>query len=316
LALTFSTADVHPRDRLAYWRETVTVRFPKLELKSGVGPAFEAGARIHQLADLIVTEFECDPCEAVRDRRHIAQCTSDQVVLCLQTAGRTVLNQDGRQAVLEAGSLAIWDMLRPGIVTTTSPVGALTVSIPRRALEARLGSLVPLAAHRLDATTPLVGLAFQFLQLLPAHIETLDQASAASVAEKALDLIALAFSHELRHRLVALSSSRSIALMRLKSCIEPLISDPSLKPPDVAAAAGMSVRYANGLLSLEGTSIERYIWSRRLERCRLALRDPMQMNRTVGDIAFGWGFSDLSHFARRFKAAFGLSPSDYRRLKD
>ena len=68
MALTFSTADVHPRDRLAYWRETVTVRFPKLELKSGVGPAFEAGARIHQLADLIVTEFECDPCEAVRDR--------------------------------------------------------------------------------------------------------------------------------------------------------------------------------------------------------------------------------------------------------
>ena len=56
MALTFSTAAVHPRDRLAYWRESVTVHFPKLELNSGVGPAFGAGARVHQLADLLVTE--------------------------------------------------------------------------------------------------------------------------------------------------------------------------------------------------------------------------------------------------------------------
>ena len=36
----------------------------------------------------------------------------------------------------------------------------------------------------------------------------------------------------------------------------------------------------------------------------------------IGDIALGWGFSDLSHFGRRFKAAFGCSASEYRkRLK-
>lgn len=313
MALTFSTAAVHPRDRLAYWRESVTARFPKLELHSGVGPAFEATARVHQLANLLVTDFDCGACEAVRTSRHIARCTSDQVVLCLQTSGRTVMLQDGRQAILEGGSLAVWDTLRPCVVTVPSSVRSLTVSIPRRALEARLGPLAPLAAHRLDAAKPVVGLAFQFLQMLPAHIDTLDPGSAVSVAEKALDLVALAFSHELQHRLVALSSSRAVALLRLKASIEPLLSDPDLKPSAAAAAAGMSVRYANELLSLEGTSIERHIWSRRLECCRHALLDPVQAHRTVGDIAFGWGFSDLSHFARRFKAAFGLSPSDYRR---
>ena len=33
----------------------------------------------------------------------------------------------------------------------------------------------------------------------------------------------------------------------------------------------------------------------------------------IGDIAYSWGFSDLSHFGRRFKAEFGCSPGDYRR---
>ena len=42
-------------------------------------------------------------------------------------------------------------------------------------------------------------------------------------------------------------------------------------------------------------------------------RDPRRAHRTIGEIAFAWGFSDLSHFGRRFKAEFGVSPGEYRR---
>jgi AraC family transcriptional regulator, positive regulator of tynA and feaB len=73
------------------------------------------------------------------------------------------------------------------------------------------------------------------------------------------------------------------------------------------------VRYANDLLSQEGSSIERYVQRRRLERCRRALEDPKQAHRLIGEIAFAWGFSDLSHFSRRFRATYGMTPSDYRR---
>jgi AraC-like DNA-binding protein len=81
----------------------------------------------------------------------------------------------------------------------------------------------------------------------------------------------------------------------------------------VAEGAGISVRYANTLLSLEDTSLERYIVQRRLDCCRQALDDPIHARRSISEIAFEWGFSDLSHFGRRFKAAFGASPSEYRR---
>jgi AraC-like DNA-binding protein len=81
----------------------------------------------------------------------------------------------------------------------------------------------------------------------------------------------------------------------------------------VAAAAGVSVRYANAVLAQEGTSIARLIQERRLARCRRAMEDPSQNHRTISEIAYGWGFSDMTHFGRRFKTAFGLSPRDYRR---
>jgi AraC family transcriptional regulator, positive regulator of tynA and feaB len=66
-------------------------------------------------------------------------------------------------------------------------------------------------------------------------------------------------------------------------------------------------------LAQEGTSVARLIQARRLEQCERALANPMQADRTVGDIAYAWGFSDLTHFGRLFKKRFGTTPSEYRR---
>jgi AraC-like DNA-binding protein len=44
------------------------------------------------------------------------------------------------------------------------------------------------------------------------------------------------------------------------------------------------------------------------------LEDPLQAHRTLSEIATGWGFSDMTHFGRRFKAAYGVLPSEYRAL--
>ena len=56
----------------------------------------------------------------------------------------------------------------------------------------------------------------------------------------------------------------------------------------------------------------RLIQTRRLEHCRLALEDPLQSHRTLSEIAYGWGFSDMTHFSRRFKTTYGVLPSEYR----
>jgi AraC-like DNA-binding protein len=102
-------------------------------------------------------------------------------------------------------------------------------------------------------------------------------------------------------------------VLRLRAAIETRLSDPALNPETAAAAGGISVRYANELLSQENTSLERYILRRRLERCRQTLESPLQAHRTISEIAASWGFSDQSHFNRRFRDAFGMTPGDCRR---
>jgi transcriptional regulator GlxA family with amidase domain len=110
-------------------------------------------------------------------------------------------------------------------------------------------------------------------------------------------------------------ASRFEALLRLKTAVDSLLTDPRLTAADVAEKAGMSVRYANNLLAREKTSVMRLVLSMRLARCRDALDDVLQSHRTVGEIARSWGFSDMTHFGRRFRKTYDLLPSEYRNHK-
>ena len=85
------------------------------------------------------------------------------------------------------------------------------------------------------------------------------------------------------------------------------------RPLSAAAVAAMlkiSVRQLHSLFEPTATSFARYVLARRLERaCLLLVQVP---RRSVTDVAFATGFESLSTFYRTFRAAYGISPDDFR----
>ncbi len=189
----------------------------------------------------------------------------------------------------------------------------LVLKIERAQLKARLPhfrSLMALAVSGKEATA---ALAAGFIGMLPRYRNSISGVAELRIADQALDLAALALSRAAGNWA---STFRRPRLRRSCGCgkrSKSNLCQRGLRCADVAAVAGMSLRYANHLLMQEGTSLERFIQRRRLEKCRDALRDPAQSHRSVSEIAFSWGFSDASHFARSFKTAYGTTPRDYRR---
>jgi AraC-like DNA-binding protein len=53
----------------------------------------------------------------------------------------------------------------------------------------------------------------------------------------------------------------------------------------------------------------------RLVACHRALSDPLYDGISVSQIAFNWGFNDLSHFTKAFRARFDIPPGHLRRLR-
>jgi AraC-like DNA-binding protein len=107
---------------------------------------------------------------------------------------------------------------------------------------------------------------------------------------------------------------RLLTCLRIRAAIEMHLVDPSANPRKVAEAAGLSARNANAALAGDHTSISRLLLERRLDRCKAALGDLRQTHRTISEVAYGWGFSDMTHFGRKFKAAYGKLPGEYRQM--
>jgi AraC family transcriptional regulator, positive regulator of tynA and feaB len=308
----FSTGKVHPRDRLAYWREEASKAYVVHDFRSTAGLSFWGTIRAGSLDFLSLSLFESAACTVERTQRCLRQDADDDLLVCMQTAGGMTVHQDGHDAVLAVNDMVLVDPRRPFSLSIETGHGALAVKVPRRELQARVGEVTRLTARTINGRQPAAALASGFLAMLPEHIDALNEQTGAKIAHQTLDLVALAFAANAAVGHVALSSRRETTLLRLKSAIEGALYDHTLKPVDAAAAAGISARYANSLLAEEDTSLERYIMLRRLQHCHKALVDPAQARRTVGDIAYSHGFSDLSHFTRRFKAQFGCLPRECR----
>jgi AraC-like DNA-binding protein len=307
-------SDMHPRDRLAYWYDVACKVLVKHECRVENTPGFDASIHRGTLGDLQIIEVESRGLAfASVTARNIAHEEDGVFLLGLQLEGTATLIQDGREAVLHPGDFALLDAQRPYTSHYSEKWRRLFIKIPHRALKARLSPTSQLTARTVQGGSGVGGILSDYVRLLPPRIGALHAVERERIGDQLLDLAALALAAQIGGAdTPSLSSARAAALLQLRSVIEARLDDPSLDPESAAAAAGISVRYANALLASEGTSLLRLIVTRRLDRCRRALEDPSQAHRSIGDIAYAWGFSNVSHFTRRFKAMFGRTPSDHR----
>ncbi|HVZ03810.1 helix-turn-helix domain-containing protein [Hyphomicrobium sp.] len=91
--------------------------------------------------------------------------------------------------------------------------------------------------------------------------------------------------------------------------IQQNIDSPDLSPHFSAKHLGISVRYVHKLFKQAGLTFSSYVMSQRLHKIRhdLLAHSPSRLP-SISDLAYKWGFRELSTFHRAFKAQFGCTP--------
>ena len=113
----------------------------------------------------------------------------------------------------------------------------------------------------------------------------------------------------------ALVRERGVRVARQSAVLNAIVRrarEPHLDPASVAAQLGMSPRYLHRLLEPTGRSFAQHLLRTRLDCAAGMLRDPDCARFKIGEIAAQAGFSDISHFNRSFRLAFGDTPFGVR----
>ena len=100
---------------------------------------------------------------------------------------------------------------------------------------------------------------------------------------------------------------------RIVQFVRAHLADPQLDANSIARGVCLSARHVYELFADEDEPLMKWVWSQRLERCARDLQALALRSRTIGEIAYCWGFIDVSHFSRAFKQRFAATPREWRK---
>ncbi|MEU5158065.1 helix-turn-helix domain-containing protein [Streptomyces sp. NPDC020875] len=312
-----STDDIATGERADWFHDLVSRTVSPHRLAITDRATFTARAGVLSLGSVEMSLHANSGHLAWRTPRLIRQGDPGHYLLGLITRGAKSVSQRRAESRLAAGDLILWDTSHPYVAE--SPASGQTwmtvLHIPRTAM------LLP--GDRLDAVlggrfTTRIGVAAvlrDFLVSLRAHAGECSPAERAELERTALDLVTgvLAQQLDLTDR-VPPDTRKEVMLRRIDAFVEHHLGDPRLTPGLIAARHHISVRTLHALFRSRGESVAASVTRRRLERCRADLADAGQAHRPIHEIAVRRGFFRPDGFSRAFRAAYGVSPREFRRL--
>ncbi len=316
LTREWTTDAVPARARFGYWQQAICDGIIGAETESPLPGPFMARMSARRAADFGFARFAASGHTVVRPAR-MARSDDAPFLVNLQLCGESRYGGDGAHGSradtisVQTGEIALVNTGRPFHLVFPADVSRVIAILPRPLLRARVPWCADITAIKLETAPPAADPLRAHLAAAARSLAVLDDRTAAAFLENLVNLLALmlAPADAVGDDSAALRRARREAL-----CAYALrnLADPELAPQRAAAALGISVRLVHRLFEDTGTTFGRWLLGRRLDACKRSLDDPAQAGRGISDIAFAWGFNELSHFSRAFKARFGESPRRYR----
>ncbi len=304
------------------WREAVSETFVSLDCRlSARAPRPHGTLRADAFGALRAARVTSCAQSVRRTEQHARAATEAWVLASVQLAGRTVVAQAGREAVLRAGDVAFYDTARPYSLLLPDDFDQMVLYLPRDAVEAAVPDGLDSMATRLPAAHPCARALHALAPWLLDHelgpganamagtLRCGAADGAATLFTLALDSLAHgATSTERRGDTHAAHSLH----WRAQASIEHHLDDPSFDAPALAARLGVSPRRLQEVHAAAGTTPTRALRDARLERARAWLACAELRHEPIARIAARVGFDDPAGFSRRFRARFGCTPRECR----
>jgi AraC family transcriptional regulator, positive regulator of tynA and feaB len=246
-----------------------------------------------------------------RGKKEVESSSHDSYSIYLQLRSQAIITQCNQVFTFQPGDIAISDLQHPFTATLAGGGRRVTTVIPCEMIDRRAPWMRNTVLRRLAANSPYVDLARRHI-IEMAENRTMRESAMILLAENLCNLLALASATDIPPD--RMQPELQIETM-LAFCRQQL-NDPRLTPRYVANRLGISVRTLQLRFKQIGQSFTHWLRDERLKACSVALRDENQRCLNISEIAYRWGFNDLSHFNKSFRERFGQTPTEWRNVKN
>ena len=306
-----NTDEVAPHERAAFWGDWLGRLFQGLKSDEYGDTDFQGRASTLHAGDVVLTHLEATRHRVTRSSA-IARATGmPYLKIVAPWVGCAGVEQKGRETWVTPGQWSIYDTTDSYAVANPERVEHLIVMLPRHGLAERGIALDPLMARRLGGSGGISRLALDTMRNAFRELPSMPDASARGVGEAITQLVHLSLL-DLAGQATA-QTQREALRERIKQHVAAHLGDPGLSVESIAHALNCSRRHLYNAFAEEPDGVAGYILQRRLEACRRSFDDHALDRRSITEIAFAFGFSNMAHFSRVFRAHLGVAPSDYRR---
>jgi AraC-like DNA-binding protein len=238
--------------------------------------------------------------------------TMEAVSIGTQVSGQTIKTIGDQCQAFSPGQISLTDFGSPYQWRSTGDSTTMSLRFTYAELCLPVGQIRSAAGDLV--TSPLYDL-FQthVLQLYGFLDEDLPASAAESLASATLELARAVIATVGQQDAARNDVANEALVTRIGAYVQQHLADPALSPESIARAHHISVRQLYKLWSGRELGLAEWIMRGRLEGARRDLRRNESL--PIAALARRWGFTDATHFGRRFRSAYGISPREWRQVQ-
>jgi len=265
---------------------------------------------VFEFGNAKIARFDTSPQSYSRNARLVSSAGSDDFMFDFQLAGRSWVLQGANEGAVSPGCGVLYDARRPfeDLLDGYSgkPAEVLIVTVPA----APLLNVCPDVERMCAIPIPLAGaIGRSITGLLRSAICRGVGPKESGLQESDIASYVAALLHHAKSGRLTLGRTNLFMLVDVH--IGQTLGN-SQSPATVAALFGISERSLYRLFWDRGTTFEKHLLLRRVERFRELLSQSRCAHVSIARLALECGFADAAHASRTFKACFHLTPREYR----
>jgi AraC family transcriptional activator of tynA and feaB len=306
----WSTASAEAGRAFNYWIDTVCSELVELQIKSSGAERFQAWMLQKPVGPVSLNFiYTRETQNAWRTQEGINRTREPRFDLVYVRNGLCKFEHYGRSFAVSSDECVLIDSSQTYYFESSESATCTSVQIPQRWLRSWIAAPEDCIANVVTTRTPWGrALLATLAALTPDSLENL-----VIPAEVVPEQLAALLSQAVGTPATQMNRSQRKLLPRIRQSLRAQAHDQLLSPARLAKDHAISKRHLHALFAATGTTFSRELMNVRLDRAHAQLSDPRFATVSVSEIAWQCGFSDSSHFARRFHQRYGVAPRAYRR---